>query len=371
MVSERLVVNNVTIIGLGLIGGSWAMALKRTSPGMRICGVDVDSEALKTGLRSGVIDRGTEDAASGVKDADLVVIATFVASIPEIAEKIAPHLKPGCILTDTGSTKLKTTESLGNVLPPGVHYIGGHPMTGSEISGISGADPYLFENAVYVLTPDSSTDRRALAVLRDLIETMGARVLYLSPEEHDRMVAAVSHLPHVVAAALVNTVGEFEEHNPGAFRLAAGGFRDVTRIAESRPGMWCDIFMQNREAVLSLIGAFKRSLEEFERTIRDSDEPALYELLATARRRRGLIPQNKKGLLPELHEITVTVPDKPGVIAGMTGLLGRENINIMDIEILRVREGDGGTIRLGFKEKDVAYRALEILHSSGYIAKLR
>lgn len=347
------------------------MALKRTKPELDICGVDINSRTIQVGIETKSIDWGTKSLEEGVKDADLIIIATLVSSICPVVSEIIPYLKEGCIITDVGSIKEQICTTLEKALPPNVYYVGGHPMAGSEAKGIAGADSYLFENAVYILTPTSQTNQNALNMVQELIEATGARIIYLSPPEHDLMVAGISHLPHVLAAALVNSIGLLENEKPGILKLAAGGFRDVTRIADSQPEMWQDIFLENRNAVLETIKVFKQALEDIEQAISNEEKRKIYDFLTEAQTRRRKIPGKVKGLLPELYEIVVTVPDKPGIIGKLANLLGNKNINIMDIEIIRVREGDGGTIRFGFQTAELATRAVEVFRQNGYIAKER
>ncbi|HHX51286.1 MAG TPA: prephenate dehydrogenase, partial [Clostridia bacterium] len=315
-------VERITILGLGLIGGSWGMALKRTRPEIQITGVDVKEDTIRLGLETAAIDRGTVDLAEGVRDADLVIIATLVGTIPGLLRKAAPFLQEGCIVTDVGSTKEKIAGIVTGLLPPEVHYVGGHPMAGSEAHGLQGADSYLFENAVYILTPLPSTKPQALMTVEKLVRSVGARVMLLSPREHDQMVASVSHLPHIVAAALVNTVGYLEQEKPGLFSLAAGGFRDATRIAGSQPGMWRDIFLDNRPVLLPLIKSYRHALEEIQESIEAGNGDRLQLLLEQAQSWRRQIPAKIKGLLPRIYEIVVTVPDRPGIIGELAILLG-------------------------------------------------
>ena len=362
-------IKKLTIIGLGLIGGSWGMALKRVKPEIEICGVDVDQEAIKIGQETRAIDWGTTDIVAGVADADMVVIATSIYATIQVIKRIVPYLKEGCILTDVASIKGNIVSAIDEVLPRTIYYIGGHPMAGSHSKGIIGADSYLFENAVYILTPTANTNGASLENLSQLVQALGAKVLYLSPEEHDLKVAAISHLPHVVASALVNSVGKLEEEEEGVLKLAAGGFRDITRIADSQPEMWRDIFLLNRASVLSMLTRFKEAITDLEEKIIKEEEEDLHQLLWQAKNWRSQVPAKIKGLLPKIYEIVVTVPDKPGMIGKISNILGNENINIMDIEILRVREGDGGSIRFGFQEERMAYQAVEILRKEGFIAK--
>ncbi|MCR4400809.1 MAG: prephenate dehydrogenase/arogenate dehydrogenase family protein, partial [Syntrophomonadaceae bacterium] len=246
-------------------------------------------------------------------------------------------------------------------LPPSVQGIGGHPMAGAETTGIAGSDRYLFENAVYVLTPPPGVAAASMERLQSLVAATGARVLVMDADTHDVLVAAVSHLPHLVAAELVRVASR----QPEALVLAAGGFRDATRIAASNPGMWEDIIFSNREAVLGQLEAMISSLEEVRDVVAAGDRPALRARLEQARAVRESIPRRQKGLLAQLHEVTAIVPDRPGVIGQVGVVLGRQGVNIVDIEILRVREGDGGTLRLAFATPAEAERAVELLRAEG------
>ncbi|MBM7865452.1 prephenate dehydrogenase [Heliomicrobium gestii] len=398
----------VVIIGLGVIGGSLAMALTQGQVVEEVIGVDRDEETRALALATRAAHRVEADAARAVANADLIVLATPVRTYPSIIEAIASRLKADAIVTDVGSTKQWVLEQMGKLLPPGIRFVGGHPMAGSEKQGIRGADRYLLENAVYVLTPDGDTDAAALQTVKDLIQAVGARVLLLGAEEHDRMVALVSHLPHMMAVALVETLSDVAKAYPQAPMLAAGGFRDTTRVAAGDPQMWVDIACTNRAPLLHMIGCFRKALDRLEGQISacggsgasgdaggagqgctgkdDAREvgprkgspaesaagapvEALRHTLAHAREVRLSIPRKAKGILPGIHEIVVTVPDEPGVIGTMARILGDNGVNIADIEILRVREGHGGTIRIGFYEAPDADRAVDVLAGAGIIVK--
>lgn len=357
--------NRVTIIGVGLIGGSLGMAVIGRQLALEVVGVDLDEDYLQQAVTMGAIHRGEISIAEGVKDADLVVISTPVGITADVIREIALHLKPGALVTDVGSTKARIVRAAQELLPDGTEFIGGHPMAGSEQAGVAGADRYLFENAVYILTPTPKNTSGNIAKLRTMLDATGARVVEMDAEEHDMTVAGVSHLPHLVAAALVNTVGELQHECEKIFMLAAGGFRDVTRVASGHPVMWRDICLTNKDKILRVLAAFRQVLDGFEKDIAGCDGDRLDQQFNRARQLRAAIPAKMKGYLPVLHELVVTVPDKPGVLAGITSALADVGININDIEILRVREGDGGTLRLGLGTQMDQEKAYIVLQSRG------
>ncbi|KUO51207.1 MAG: hypothetical protein APF76_17110 [Desulfitibacter sp. BRH_c19] len=357
----------VTIIGLGLIGGSFALALKRVRPEISIAGYDLDEHTLLKGEQSGIIDGYSLKIDDAVKESDLIVIACSLSQTVPMALKAIPHLKAGAILTDVGSVKETIVTKIEEVLPANIHYIPGHPMAGSEKKGLDGADTYLFENAAYILTPTTKTSQNGLNTLLDIIKALGARPLIMSPSEHDHQVAAVSHLPHLLATSLVNAAGIVKDKYPDLLLLAAGGFRDTTRIASSQPEMWKDICLNNRKAILEVLEIHESALTVLKHSILEQNSECLTNTFASAKRIREDIPSGIKGILPELFEIVVVVPDKPGMIGQIAILLGQKDVNIIDIEILRVREGDGGTIRFGFLEREDAQRAVEILRNEEFI----
>ncbi len=360
----------IAIIGLGLIGGSLGLSLKKAEKSLEIIGIDIEENIIKKGLELGAIDWGTCSIEEGIKDADVVFIAASLSQTVSIVEKAIPFLKPGAIISDTGSTKKKISREITDLIKRrnGIFYVGGHPMAGSEKSGIEAADPYLFENAVYVIL-DGDSDKKAQKVIIELVKKTGARVLLLEADDHDMMVASVSHLPHLLAGVLVNTVGKIEEIHENVFKIAAGGFRDVTRIADSQPELWKDIFLSNKESLLEVLGIYKKQMNELELLIKNNQEKELVEKLLKSKKLREQVPKKVKGLLPTLSEIVVTIPDKPGEIGKVANILGAKDINIIDIEILRVREGDGGTLRLGFIHELEREKAIEVLKFFGYATK--
>lgn len=361
----------VAIVGVGLIGGSLGMSWKMSGVINEVIGISRRSETIDRAVRAGAIDRGTLDLSEGVSDADVVIIASPVNSIVPLYKEMRASLKPGAVVSDVGSTKSVICESIW-ATGAGEHtFIGGHPMAGSERAGVSAADPYLFENAVYVITPPKRCKQSHVRLLTRLIEVTGARPIVMTPKQHDETVAAVSHLPHVVAASLVTFASEREKDLPGLLTLAAGGFRDTTRIASGHEDVWTDICLSNIGPIMNSVDELELILKRFKQALLAKDANRISEMLAHARSVREKIPAKAKGIMSAVYDVVVHVVDRPGSIRDVATLLGDRDINIIDIEILRVREGEGGTLRLGFECIEEMEHALSALADGGYRARYR
>jgi prephenate dehydrogenase len=357
--------NRVALIGTGLIGGSIGIALREKRLVEEVVGYDLDSETNLQAVMRGAVDSAAGSAPEAVRKADLVILAVPVMSTIELLKEIIPSLSKGAIITDVGSTKARIMASAEQILPPGCHFIGGHPMAGSEESGIRGADPALLENAIYVLTPGPDVPGEITGRLSRMFEEAGAQPIILDPLGHDRAVAMVSHLPHITAAALVQSASG-EKDIELLRTLAAGGFRDSTRIALGNPEVWRDICISNRWALLAALKSFKASLDSLEKYLTKPDSEAVREYLLQARDFRSSIPHRGRGILPEIYELVVLVRDSPGVLGSLTSLLGDAGVNIDAIEIVHVRELAGGSIRLGFKSSGDYLKAQELLKENKY-----
>ena len=346
------------------------MALCR-APGIeRVHGVARRADTVAEAVALGAVHAGTTDLREGVAGADVVVFATPVRSIAPLVAEAAPALAPGTVVTDVGSTKAELCRTLPPLLPEGVEYIGGHPMAGSERTGLGAADPYLYQNAIYILTP-LRENQPGLDKVLALVQAVGAQPLILDPEQHDRAVAAVSHLPHMVATALVLAVGQVAAEDPRVLALAAGGFRDTTRIASGDPVMWRDICLSNRGPLLEMLDRFRAVLDAAREAVARGDEDALMDHMTEARAVREQLPARRKGILSPMSELVVQLEDRPGAIHEVTGCIAAKGINIKDIEILRVREGEGGTLRLAFANDGDLQQALEQLAQRGFVARRR
>lgn len=364
------VFHRAVIIGVGLIGGSLGMSICSRDLAGEVVGAGSRVDNLRLAVELGAVNRYAGSPAEGVTGADLVIIATPVSATLPVLRDILPHLAPGAVVTDVGSTKAEIVRAAEDMMPPGTSFVGGHPMAGSEHNGVRGADPYLFENAFYLITPTAATQKEALEKVKKLAVGVGAKVVEIDPEGHDLAVAAVSHLPHLLAAALVNTVAHMPESG-SVLPFAAGGFRDTTRIAAGSPLMWRDIFASNRDQVLKMVHSFRGELELFEKYLQEGNLDLVQSALEDARAVRTALPAKTRGYLPTLFEIILTVPDQPGIIAGFTICLAESGVNITEIEILRVREGEGGTIRVGFATDLEQENAIRVLREKGYTVRKR
>jgi prephenate dehydrogenase len=357
------------VLGVGLIGGSLALAFRRSRLVGRILGVSRPA-TIEKALQAGVIDQGyvREDFARAIEQADLVVMCAPVKVIIEQLARIGPYLKPGTTVTDVGSTKRAIVTAAKAGLPPEVHFIGGHPMAGGESTGVEEADPFLFQNAVYVICPAKESDGEAAQRYSRLVTAIGARIIIMSPENHDRIAATISHLPHLLAVGLMNVAADSNEKDSNTLRLAAGGFRDLTRIASSSFEIWRDICSTNEDQIKELIDCLIEKLQELRRMVGTEDLATSFSRAAGS---RALIQRNAKGFLSPVFQVVVTAPDEVGVIRRIAEGLAEQSINIKDIEVLKVREGEGGTIMLGFATPGDRSRALGILKGLGFPARIR
>lgn len=279
-------VRRVAIIGLGLIGGSIGLALKRT--GLReteLVGYVRSPEAADKALRLAVVDRVEQDLRAAVDEADIVILATPVMAIKEILAQIGPHLPPGCLVTDTASTKAKVMQWAEEYLPPTVDFIGGHPMAGKEFSGIEAAEASLFEGCIYCLVPGQNPSSASIQRIVDLVRELGANHLLITASEHDNSVAGISHLPLILSSALVTTTTDSPSWSKVS-KLAATGYRDLTRLASQHPRMNRDICTTNGENITAWIDEFIKELRRFRQLIADDNEEEIEQAFIQARQAR-------------------------------------------------------------------------------------
>lgn len=282
-------VKTLAVIGIGLIGGSFARALRAVGSVEHIIGIDTDPVNLTQALALKVIDQSAASLAEGVTQADLVFIAVPVHSISTVVAAIAPCLKPGAVVTDGGSVKDEVVRVCEPLMPAGTSFVGGHPIAGTEHSGVAASFAELFTGRRCILTPTSATDSDALKLVSDLWEAAGSRVEYMDTLSHDRVFAAVSHLPHMVAYSLVHAVNRSAEEEENILAFSAGGFRDFTRIASSDPVMWRDIALMNRSALLDMFDRYTLEFTALRERVAAGDAEWLEEFFTTSKRLRDSI----------------------------------------------------------------------------------
>jgi prephenate dehydrogenase len=356
--------SHVTIIGVGVIGGSLGLAIKERFRTVTVVGFD-RRDVLKKAIKKGAIDEAAATLRSAVANADLVLLAMPVSGILEDLPRVAKYAQPNALVSDVGSVKGSIIHSARKLFPRG-NFVGGHPMAGVELSGVEAAHPLLFENAVYVLSPTYGRRTRAVRRLASFLGELGARVVLLDSRTHDAVVSVVSHLPQLTAVALTNVAGDRHASGRHHLRLAAGGFRDLTRIASSKPEIWADILTQNKNEVDKSLELMIRELSVYRKVLSGSGRFSLGREFNSARRIRNNIPKTMKGFIHQLDELYVFVKDQPGMIARLTSSLAKARINIKDIELMKVREGRGGTFRLAFESKEMSTRAAAVLSRAGF-----
>lgn len=281
---------SLAIIGVGLIGGSLGLALKdRLGEQVYITANARTAETMKLAAKRGACDLATNDLAEVAGDADIVFLSTPVLQMVPMVKKLIPYLKPGAVVTDGGSTKGYIAEELKGILPAGVFYVAGHPMTGKEKSGVEAADKDLFVHHCYVVVRDTGAPEEAVNKIIDLAKTVGSSVTAIDIRKHDRCASLISHIPHVAAAALVTLLDRSGDDLGDAMKLAAGGFKDTTRIASSNADMWSDILLTNRDAVTGHLEGLKGILDEVIRAISEGNREAIHEYFAAAKRRRDIV----------------------------------------------------------------------------------
>lgn len=325
--SSRSATRRANVLGLGLIGGSICVALR--DRGWIVSGDDADPNRVAEAVERGIVSSPGLDRAAEV---------TFVAvPVMSVVDQVRRALDETVgVVTDVGSVKAAVCEAVADA-----RFIGGHPMAGSELEGLDGADPDLFTGAVWVLTPTAETSDEAFATVAGIVSDLGAEVVGLAPERHDELVAVVSHVPHLTAATLMGVASTRATEHAALLRLAAGGFRDMTRIASGHPAIWLDICAENRDAIVATLGSLIDGLSSMRSIVADGDRERLLARLATAREARSNLPGRIK-TPSELAEVRIPIPDRPGAAAEVFTLAAEIGVNIANFEVVHSAEGDRG-----------------------------
>lgn len=357
-------------IGLGLIGGSIARALRENVFGIKIIAYDTDSDTLELAEKDGTADITADTIDMRFSVCDYIFLCAPVRHNDSNLEIVRKIMKPGCLLTDVGSVKGGIHESVRRA---GLEecFIGGHPMAGSERVGYANSKAALLENAYYILTPTPLVSEESLGEFRELIESVKAIPLVMTPEKHDYVTAAISHLPHVVASALVNLIRDSDSAD-GVMRLtAAGGFKDITRIASSQAAMWQQICLSNKDNICLLLDNYINALLLFKKEIDAADADSLYRQFEGARIYRDSFINASSGPIKRCHNVSVEIADKSGSLAQITALLAEQGLNIKNIGITHNRESEDGVLKIEFYDETSMTAAETLLRGAGFSVSIR
>ena len=353
-------------IGLGLIGGSIARAIRQYYPDFEIVAFDKNKETLALATQESVIDVAVTNIDDNFRNCSYIFLCAPVVYNTAYLKQIREYLDENCILTDVGSVKTdihKEVESLGIE----EYFIGGHPMAGSEKTGFANSKAMLIENAYYVLTPTKKVAQEKIARYEEFVKTLRAIPIILDYEEHDYVTGTISHLPHIIASSLVNFVKDNDTKDELMKNLAAGGFKDITRIASSSPTMWQHICLTNRENISHILGQYIESLQEFKDIIDQSDEQSIYHNFDASRNYRNSIPSASAGPIKKAYAVYCDIIDEAGGIAAIATILASNGLNIKNIGIVHNREFEEGVLRIEFYDEASSKRAAELLQKFRYI----
>ncbi len=355
----------IGFIGLGLIGGSLAKSIRRAFPLASLYAFDQNRENTRLALHEGVINRICTEKDPAFGECDYIFLCTPVKNNITYLPFLRDIRKAGCIISDVGSVKGEMHRA---VTDAGMEncFIGGHPMAGSEKSGYENATDFLMENAYYLITPAGEVDVMRLAEFMELITAIRAIPMVMTFEEHDYVTAAVSHLPHIVAASLVNAIRNLDTSDQCMKQIAAGGFRDITRIASSSPVMWQQICLSNGPAISRVLDEYIKLLVQARCFVDNQDEEALYQIFRSSREYRDALPESAKGPLQKVYVIYCDIYDEAGGIATIATLLAMNSISMKNIGIVHNREFEEGVLRIEFYEEDAREKAAKILTERNY-----
>ncbi len=356
----------IGFIGLGLIGGSIARAIRYFYPDAEIIAASRTRATLEQAVTDGVIDHIQETVNETFANCKYIFLCAPVSNNAEYLEQLKPLIQPSCIITDVGSTKCdihaKVTE-----LDLEANFIGGHPMAGSEKTGYANSKRILIENAYYIITPTSKVPEEEVARYRDFVASLKALPLVLDYRTHDYVTAGISHLPHIIASSLVNLVKDSDTEDGIMKLVAAGGFKDITRIASSSPEMWEQVCMTNRENISSILGDYIASLTHIKQQLDNSQANAIYHLFETSRDYRNSLPTKGNGPIQRIYEIYCDMVDEAGGIATLATILASNQINLKNIGIVHSREFIEAVLRIEFYDEYAMKHAAEILRRYRYV----
>jgi prephenate dehydrogenase len=353
--------SRLTVVGTGLIGASVGLAAKRVGV-TRVAAWDPDPAALAVASERGAVDHPAASLEQALAGAELAIVAVPVATLLEQVAATLEAAPPSCTVSDVGSTKAAVCAAA----PDRTRFIGGHPLCGSEARGPGHASGELFQGATWFLTPVAETEPERYRALHGFVASLGAVPVAVEPAAHDRLLALTSHLPHALANLLLNQAGATRVGGHEALAAAGGSLRDMTRVAGANPRIWVDIFLDNGDELRGALAEHRRRVEELERALAGSDAGFLARWIGEAAGNRRRLAADAYPDAGEMQRLTVHVPDRPGVFAGITQALAAEKINIEDFEVRHMSPERGGTLDVLVAGQDAARRGAELLERQGY-----
>ncbi len=356
----------IGFIGLGLIGGSIAKAIRQYYPDYEIVAFDKNKETLALAVQESVIDTAAAAIDGNFQDASYIFLCAPVAYNTAYLKQLREFIHEGCILTDVGSVKQNIHREV-SALHLEEHFIGGHPMAGSEKTGFSNSKAMLIENAYYVLTPSAGVSAEKIARYENFIKNLHAIPIVLDYRQHDYVTGTISHLPHIIASSLVNYVKRTDTDEELMKNLAAGGFKDITRIASSSPVMWQHICLANRENISKILGGYIESLKDFKKQIDAGDDSGIYDNFNSSRNYRNSIPNTLAGPIKKAYAVYCDIIDEAGGIAAIATILAAGGLSLKNIGIVNNREFEEGVLRMEFYDEASSKKASELVQKFRYI----
>lgn len=358
--------HKIGFIGLGLIGGSIAKAIRQYYPDYEIVAFDKNKESLALATQESMIDVAATTIDNNFQNCNYIFLCAPVAYNTAYLKQLTEYLNDDCILTDVGSVKTNIHEEVQN-LGIGKYFIGGHPMAGSEKSGYSNSKAMLIENAYYILTPTPQVAEEKVQTYEKFVESLKALPVILDYQLHDQITGTISHLPHIIASSLVNFVKTHDTHDEMMKNLAAGGFKDITRIASSSPTMWQHICLKNKDNISQILASYIKYLEEVKSMIDCGDGQAIYDWFDSSRIYRNSLPGASSGPIKKAFEVYCDIIDEAGGIAAIATILASNGLSIKNIGIVHNREFEEGVLRIEFYDEDSSKRAVGLLQKFRYI----
>ncbi|ABX42900.1 prephenate dehydrogenase [Lachnoclostridium phytofermentans] len=359
----------IGFIGLGLIGGSIAKALRANHYPCTIVAYEkedsVSSENLRIALSDGTINNIGHDLSVDFSNCDIIFLCAPIRVNLSYLPQLKACIKDTCVLTDVGSVKSIMHTAIAS-FGLDKQFIGGHPMTGSEKSGYLNSSELLLENAYYILTPSDKVEKKQVTMFTNIVKRINAIPIVLDPKDHDNITADISHVPHIIAAELVNLVKESDDPSEKRKLLAAGGFKDITRIASSSPIMWQNICLTNKDSIIHSLKKFQSNLDQVITALEEQDSEYLYQIFESAGIYRNQIP-NSKGIIHRIYELYIDITDEPGAIAIIATLLGSNGVSIKNIGIIHNREFEQGVLRIELYSEEALLKAKKSLQSHNYV----